>query len=485
MKRSILFAALLLLMIFVMTGPAQAGTPDDYNTVLAQGAAKGVLLSLQRPDLAGLANFYLTDTLQSTNPLNGLTGVTGYQITGESWLNEAVYRVNANLQPGNRAVMLDVGQHDNRWLVENIELAPVAAPLVSAAVVAVASGPAPIASNGAGKIIFQTQSGGEIYLINADGTGLQYVTAGLDPQLSPDGTKIAFTRWEPRYELFTINLDGTGEQAWTQGWRQMKSPTWSADGAKIIFSYQDGGRLDAENISINLQNAAMQGEQPRIPAECVGVKLEGKYIKCTLPADALWRLKQIDLTTREMSDLATELHSYGPTAHPTDPNQVAYKGEKGIAINNVAISRDQLVTTDQRDHTPIISPNGTKIAVSYWQDGHWEIHTMNLDGAGRVRLTETPLWVLADNTILKSEFIAGKERIVASQNPHWNNAAPVWSPDGSQLAFVTDRSGPWEFWIMNADGSNPRPMFSNGALNGLTLTYAGVDERMLSWRLGP
>jgi hypothetical protein len=26
------------------------------------------------------------------------------------------------------------------------------------------------------------------------------------------------------------------------------------------------------------------------------------------------------------------------------------------------------------------------------------------------------------------------------------------------------------------------PMFPNGALKGLTLAYAGVDERMLSWR---
>jgi hypothetical protein len=32
---------------------------------------------------------------------------------------------------------------------------------------------------------------------------------------------------------------------------------------------------------------------------------------------------------------------------------------------------------------------------------------------------------------------------------------------------------------MNADGSNQRPMFPNGALDGLTLNYAGVDERML------
>jgi dipeptidyl aminopeptidase/acylaminoacyl peptidase len=107
---------------------------------------------------------------------------------------------------------------------------------------------------------------------------------------------------------------------------------------------------------------------------------------------------------------------------------------------------------------------------------------MNLDGSGRQRLTETPLTVLAENTILTTDIVDGVERTVVPENPHWNNAAPVWSPDGSQIAFVTDRTGRWEIWIMNADGSNQRPMFPNGQLDGLSLNYAGVDERMLSWQ---
>jgi hypothetical protein len=90
--------------------------------------------------------------------------------------------------------------------------------------------------------------------------------------------------------------------------------------------------------------------------------------------------------------------------------------------------------------------------------------------------------VLVENRTLTTEFIDGEERYIASENPAWNNAAPTWSPDGSQIAFLTDRTGQWEIWLMNADGSNQRPMFSNGVLDGLDLNYAGVDERMLSWQ---
>ena len=33
---------------------------------------------------------------------------------------------------------------------------------------------------------------------------------------------------------------------------------------------------------------------------------------------------------------------------------------------------------------------------------------------------------------------------------------PAWSPDGSRIAFTSNRDGNYEIYIMNADGSNPR-----------------------------
>ena len=41
------------------------------------------------------------------------------------------------------------------------------------------------------------------------------------------------------------------------------------------------------------------------------------------------------------------------------------------------------------------------------------------------------------------------------------NIHPVFSPDGSEIAFISDREGQNNLWIMNADGSGPRPGFTN------------------------
>ena len=61
---------------------------------------------------------------------------------------------------------------------------------------------------------------------------------------------------------------------------------------------------------------------------------------------------------------------------------------------------------------------------------------MKADGSGLRNLTPKPVRDLAD---------------------------PAWSPDGRKLAFVSDRDGNSEVYVMNADGSGQRNLTRNPA----------------------
>jgi uncharacterized protein YgiM (DUF1202 family) len=98
---------------------------------------------------------------------------------------------------------------------------------------------------GPGRLVFQTSSGGDIMVINPDGSGLRRLTQGIDPALSPDGSTVAFTRWTGEDgALWLIDVDGSNERPVLGETKQAKHPAWSPDGQKIVVNFQHGGRLD-------------------------------------------------------------------------------------------------------------------------------------------------------------------------------------------------------------------------------------------------
>jgi len=79
-----------------------------------------------------------------------------------------------------------------------------------------------------------------IYVMNADGTNPVRLTGGiyrdLDPDWSPDGTKIAFISGNDftAYDIYVMNADGTNPVRLTQS-PGYPAPRWSPDGTKIAF----------------------------------------------------------------------------------------------------------------------------------------------------------------------------------------------------------------------------------------------------------
>jgi TolB protein len=309
-----------------------------------------------------------------------------------------------------------------------------------------------------GVIVFQESSGGTIYAVSADGSNMRRLTSGIDPAISPDGKQVAFTRWDGQGSgatgsLWVVNLDGTGERRVMSGARQPKSPSWSADGTKIVIGMQHEGRLKW----LCMVNGVPTETDQRVGKRC-------------MPPDPHWSLRLVEVATGEFQDLPVDSHSFGPTWDPVSAWHVVYRGDQGLTSLDVNRDATWPIKPGGAYRGPIFSPDGQRLATTFHQNDHWEVHVLNADGSGQVRLTETPASVLLQAT-LKGE--TGRQ---------WNNAAPAWSPDGNRIAFVTDRNGRYELWVMNADGSNQRPLLPAEVASQLTIRYEGNDERMISWR---
>ncbi len=331
-------------------------------------------------------------------------------------------------------------------------------------------------------IVFQTVSGGDIYAVSPDGSGLRYLTHGIDPALSPDGQQVAFTRWDTDQNgalgsVYVISLDGSNEHVVWEGVSQPKSPTWAPGAQRLAMGVQDGGRLrPVDKCSSELPTEPLVTKQKpgkddtiRVVVEVGPGGVDYKFCYTLLP-HPYWGLGLLDLADSEYTGLPSDLFSYGPSWDPANDWRVIYEGELGLTNLDVNQDKTWPLTDDPQDRVPVFSPDGSRIAVTYWQNDHYEVHTLNADGSGRKRLTETSLQTFVE------------QKLDGQEPRSYNNAAPAWSPDGQSIAFVSDRSGKWEFWVMNADGSNQRPLFPAGALAGIEIQYNGVGERMLSWR---
>ncbi|MFC1976269.1 SH3 domain-containing protein [Chloroflexota bacterium] len=315
-----------------------------------------------------------------------------------------------------------------------------------------------------GKLIFMTRSGGDLYVINANGTNLRHLASGvIDPIVSPDGSQVAFTRWDGAEmgTVYTLDLDTTKERIVLGETLQAKSPTWSPDGQDIIVSFQHGGLRnpqptcrdfdfdDGINLPKNIRILKTRFDPTTGILTVCFIRLE----------DLQWKLRRVDLTTGEFEDLPVDLYSYNPAWDPQNPWRVIYDGSKGLMQLDVTNGDQQPFTSDLRDTGPVFSPDGQTLALTYKQHDHWEVYTLDLVSGTRQRLTKPP--ILAD--------------------PQYSSASPAWLPDGRQIAFVTNRTGIWEIWGMNADGSNQHPLFPPEVQAQLGLEYWGMNERMLNW----
>jgi Tol biopolymer transport system component len=315
-----------------------------------------------------------------------------------------------------------------------------------------------------------------IWVMNADGSAakpLTHLTATskiscVRPVWSPDGTKIAYSSGRalngsdtdpfPGNPIITnvwvINADGTGDKPLTDEdifHVSSSDPVWSLDGLKILF----------------MSNRAFDGSK----------------LPNTNSAPNVWWINSADGSGREAltgyTDAGTQIYGYSWVSHTkfVYSAHVFLAGDPDVHFHVVVYDTFQPINTfvlarlhNVDDQLPAASPDGTKIAF---------VSNRALDGSDLLNTNNTRnIWVAnADGsglTHLTSLAAMGGFSVTFFGDP--NQALPVWSRDGSKLAFMSERAldgsdtpntnFTMNVWVMNADGSGQKPVTKMTAING-------------------
>jgi Tol biopolymer transport system component len=235
-------------------------------------------------------------------------------------------------------------------------------------------------------------------------TSLLYAGDAVQPAWSPDGRRIAFWKTDGntgQRDLATIDGEGRDEPAVVTAdvpvdW----SPVWSPDGATLYFVSDRAGTMDVWRVAIDPETGRVDEEPARVGAP-------SEEVAWLSVARASGSLAYVSASTL-----------YGMYSLPFEPGRLRPAGRvRTVYAGALPI----------REAHP--SPDGTSIALTT-AGSQEDLYTLRSEGGELRQLTNDP----------------------------FRDRGPQWSPDGSVIAFYSNRSGTYQMWTINPDGSGLRQL---------------------------
>jgi len=249
--------------------------------------------------------------------------------------------------------------------------------------------------------------------------------------------------------LAVVNSDGAGVRPLPFAPAQAAEPSWSPDGTRIVFAAGQASALHLWIMDFFTGDATPLTQDNTVSDNSPAWSPDGTKIAFT---------------------------RCGGSPFQCDVWVVNADGSSPLNLTQ---------TPDSDDRQPAWSPDGTKIAFSTNRDGSLDIYTMSSDGSSPLRLTDTPDQDLSPDWSPDGTLIAFARFDAQQASSIWTMNAidgtnplslapgeqPVYSPDGTRIAFVLVTDSNADLWTMNADGTA-----------GLALVATSAQELAPSWQ---
>ena len=249
----------------------------------------------------------------------------------------------------------------------------------------------------------------------------------------------------PHKELFIMDWDGHNLQQVTQHRSVVLSPQWSPHGKHIAYTTflkrkKIGRNADLLIFSLNTGKKKLISYRKGINSGAAFHPFH-PYMYLTLSYNANPDIYRMDLKGLIQSRL-----TFGPRgamnvepAVSPDGKQIAFSSDRSgkpmiyIMNNKDGKNIRRLTFAGKYNAHPSWSPDGETIAFAAWIHSHFDIYTINVKKKNSLK------------------------RLTMAYKPNGkgaNNEAPVFSPDGRYILFVSDRKGNKQLFMISHDGQN-------------------------------